>query len=189
MKVRCKTTRGLNTNWYYQEITAGNMYEVLGEGDTYYVIISDKGRHLAYRKELFEVVEEEKMESVIKIKEWKDLNGLKNEKYVMRISYRTIYVRKLPDNAHEVEALRIFIPDYATKEIIEFLKILSFNIEFQKSPLEQVKKEIEKRISDVDFENLDSNEKQTKLYWCGRVDEALAIKEIIERIEKDEPNA
>jgi len=132
-------------------------------------------------KNRFEIVEEEKME-VVKIKQWKDLNGVKNDKYVIVEQLSQIYVRALPDDKTNDASFRIHTKDFTEDQIIKILKSIGFNIEFQKSPLEQMKEEVRK-IKSTAINNWMQTDDH---YWDGVQHACLATLDVIERIEKDE---
>ncbi len=102
----------------------------------------------------------------------------------------------MPDDSTKSESLLIDTLDFATEEVIGMLKSVGFNIEFQKSPLEQVKDEVEslkryaEEASNPYMYKHVSEEVKTglKRYFEGAIEMAKDILRAIERIEKDETN-
>jgi len=127
---------------------------------------------------------EGKDEKTIQIKEWKQLNYCSNDKYLIMVDYLQIHVRILPDDKEIAPSLRIVIPNFSNEEIIGILKLVGFDVEFIKSPLEQVKDIIKNRISVVNNWTCYNEEiENDKLVIKGEMQSLL---EEIERIEKDD---
>jgi hypothetical protein len=178
MKVRCIKT-GI-----HEFIRIGQEYEVIEEQvKGCYQIMNNNNQYFSYEKELFELVEDENVE-VIKIKEWSELDGVKNDKFVIICKGRSNVISMF------TKGEEFYVGDLCTdyideKTIIGILKLVGFDVEFIKSPLEQVKDIIKNRISVVNNWTCYNEELENdKLVIKGEMQSLL--KEI-ERIEKNEP--
>jgi hypothetical protein len=121
---------------------------------------------------------------VMKIKAWKELYGKENEKYTIRTDGETIDVLLKEDLCEEVVSIWQVFKDI--DRTLGILKYFGFEVEFQKSPLEQVKDEIEKRIlNTTKLHDKFTRECYGLGYCSGRIHEGKLILQLIESIEKD----
>jgi hypothetical protein len=121
----------------------------------------------------------------MKIKKWKDLDRIKNDRYLIWVDQRQIYVRILPDDdITKWSSLTMFIPDFTTEEIIGILKSVGFNVEFIKSPLEQVKEYLNHKKSNI--KKLPTQDSYSSGYTDGELSILNGLLYKIERIEKDD---
>jgi len=116
---------------------------------------------MAYEKELFELVEGEKM---LKIKDWKELDGKQNE--IFRINYESkdIQIYKLDGN-YVAEIRHKYTCDEWRTTIIAWLKLFGFNIELIEPPkLTQKEMDAVKGFLALGFERIQRDVMDLKLY-------------------------
>jgi hypothetical protein len=150
------------------------------KGDNRYRI---KNSIWAWSDSMLCIVEGKKME-VVKIKEWSNLNGVKNDKYELEWSERdNSFQVNLPNKTNYYVA-DIEIDKANEETIIAWLKLFGFNIEFIKSPLEQVKEYIAHKKSNI--KAITIRDDYNNGYADGEMSALNALLLKIERIEKDE---
>jgi hypothetical protein len=106
-------------------LVEGEIYEPLRMYEEYYVIAFDNWEYM-YNKSNFEVVEEKE---VIKIKKWKDLDGVENDKYMLQVREfsENIYVVGGESKWDKSQIDRIC----GRETVFNYLKVFGFEVEFE----------------------------------------------------------
>jgi hypothetical protein len=131
MKVRCTNPNGCG-----KALINGNEYEVLGENGEYYEILREDRDEMRvgmktgwYLKSRFTPIKEDK---VMKIKEWKELNGYRlSNGYIIDSQPSDLYLTLTHDSLLN---LCFSYQGIGTENIIKILEVMGLKVEFEKEP-------------------------------------------------------
>jgi len=131
MKVKCKD------KYYSESITIGEEYILMRESETHYAIINDDGDMVSYDKKYFEPIEQKEKSNKKTIKDWKDLDGFENDRFVLR--WRNCVIALILKGKNRIidfdtGYLRpCHFEDFDSRDtVLAWLKLFGFDVEFEK---------------------------------------------------------